>query len=268
MKESIKDRITNSLLYVKTLTRSFNPCVSYGNDEPSTDKMNLKFEDNFNTFNTDAWRIGQPWGIFHPKALYQYYGEKSVYIKDNSLVLNETYLPKEFTLEDGSKATIPYSVGLVSSKESFGYGFYEFEVSLPNGKALWPAAWLNGTTNWPPEIDIIEAYSDMKESYGQKLQTNLFFGLSSASEMAGPRNNPVHNSLDRLKMSCWWTEDFVKIYYNGYLVRKVTSNNILKWFKDQKMAIVLNNAIRQENSANIKDQTTEFKIHQVKVWIS
>jgi hypothetical protein len=67
-------------------------------------------------------------------------------------------------------------------------------------------------------------------------------------------------------MSCWWTEDFVKIYYNGYLVRKITSNNILKWFKDQKMAIVLNNAIRQEYSADIKNQTTEFKVHEVKVW--
>lgn len=141
MKESIKDRITNSLLYVKALTRSFNPNQTMGNEEPDTNKMALTFEDDFSTFNTETWRIGQAWGLFHPKYLYQYYGEESVYVKNNSLILNETYSPKEFTLADGSKTTIPYSVGLVSSKIPFKYGFYEFEVSLPKGKGLWPAVW-------------------------------------------------------------------------------------------------------------------------------
>jgi len=265
-KESIKDKITNSLLYVKAKIKSFNPYQSFGNDEPDTNKMNLRFEDNFSTFNTDIWRVGQPWGTYHPNALYQYYGEKSIYIKDNCLVLNETYSPKEFVFEDGTVVSIPYSVGLISSRESFSYGFYEFEVSLPNGRGLWPAAWLNGVDNWPPEIDVIEAYSDDKGNYGQKLQTNFFFGPSTGAEMTGPRNNPVYNSLSRLKMSCWWTKDFIKIYYNGYLVRMITSKNILKWFKGQRMSIVLNNAIRQEYSADIKDQTTEFKIYSVKVW--
>jgi beta-glucanase (GH16 family) len=266
MKESIKDRITNSLLYVKALTRSFNPNQTMGNEEPDTDEMTLTFEDDFSTFNTEVWRIGQPWGVFHPSALYQYYGEESVYIKDNSLILNETYSPKEFTLTDESKVTIPYSVGLVSSKTSFEYGFYEFEVSLPDGKGLWPAVWFNGVDNWPPEIDVIEAYSDEKGKYGQKLQTNFFFGPSTSSKMVGPRNNPVHDPLAKLKMSCWWTEDFIKLYYNGYLVRVITSNDILKWFKDQRMSIVLNNAIRQEYSETIKDQTTEFVVYGLKAW--
>jgi beta-glucanase (GH16 family) len=265
-KESIKDNITNSLLYVRAKIRSFNSHQTNGNDEPDTNKMNLVFEDNFNTFNTDTWRVGQPWGLFHPKSLYQYYDERSVYIKDNDLILAETYLPKEFTLEDGTVVSIPYSVGLVTSKESFGYGFYEFELTLPNGSGLWSAAWLTGANSWPPEIDVVEAYSDNNGKYGQKLQTNMFFGSDSDVKMAQPRNNPVYNPLARLKMSCWWTESFIKIYYNGYLVRVITSNDTLKWFKDQRMIIVLNNAIRQEYSMNIKDQTTEFKIHNVKVW--
>ena len=85
--------------------------------------------------------------------------------------------------------------------------------------------------------------------------------------MAGPRNNPIHDPLAKLKMSCWWTEDFIKIYYNGYLVRVITSNDILKWFKDQRMSIVLNNAIRQEYSETIKDQTTEFVVYGLKAWV-
>ena len=47
MKESIKDRITNSLLYVKALTRSFNPHQTMGNEEPDTDEMTITFEDDF-----------------------------------------------------------------------------------------------------------------------------------------------------------------------------------------------------------------------------
>jgi beta-glucanase (GH16 family) len=265
-KESIKDKITNSLLYVKAKVESFIPNQPFGTDEPDTDEMMLMFQDNFNEFDPDVWRIGQLWGTFHPNALYQYYGEDSVCIKDYGLVLKETYSPKDFTLENGTVVSIPYSVGLVSSRTSFEYGFFKFTVSLPNGKGLWPAVWFNGVDNWPPEIDVIEAYSDEKGKYGQKLQTNFFFGPSTGAEMAGPRNNPVFNPLAVLVMSCWWTEDFIKIYYNGYLVRVITSKNILKWFKGQRMSIVLNNAIRQEYSADIKDQTTEFQIHQVKAW--
>jgi beta-glucanase (GH16 family) len=265
-KESIKDRITNTLLYVKALIRSFNPIQKFGKEEPDTNEMTLIFEDDFSAFNTEVWRIGQPWGMFHSSSLYQYYGEQSVYVKDNSLILNETYLPKDFTLEDGTVVSIPYSVGLVSSKTSFEYGFYEFEAALPRGKGLWPAVWFNGADSWPPEIDVIEAYSDENGNYGQRLQSNYFFGLSTDAKMAGPRNNPVHNPLARLKMSCWWTEDFINLYYNGYLVRVITSNHILKWFKGQRMSIVLNNAIRQEYSEAIKDQTTEFIIYEIKVW--
>jgi beta-glucanase (GH16 family) len=266
MKESIKDRITNTLLYVKALTRSFNKSQRLGSEEPSTHKLTLKFEDNFNTLNTEAWRIGQPWGVFHPNSLYQYYGDDTVSIKDGNLILTEKYSPKEFKLENGESTIIPYSVGLISSKESFGYGFYEFEVSLPNGKALWPAVWLNGVDNWPPEIDVIEAYSGGDGKYDKRLQTNCFFGPITGSKMLGPRNNPISDPLDRLKLSCWWTKDFIKIYYNGYLVRVVTSYTVLKWFTNQRMSIVLNNAIRQEYSDSIQDQTSDFIIHGLKVW--
>jgi beta-glucanase (GH16 family) len=266
MKESIKDRITNSILFVKALARSVKSDQTPGNQEPSTNQMKLKFTDDFNTFNTDVWRIGQPWGVFHPGSLYQYYGEDSVYVKDGQLILTQTYSPKEFTLADGSKVTIPYSVGLVSSNLPFGYGFYEFEVSLPIGKGLWPAVWFNGIDNWPPEIDVVEAYSDESGKYSNRLQTNCFFGPSTGSKMLGPRNNPVHDPLARLKMSCWWTKDFIKLYYNGYLVRVVTSKEVLKWFTDQRMSIVLNNAIRQEYSDSIKEQTSYFIIHGLKAW--
>ena len=129
IKESVKDLIINVFLYTKNLIRSFSGKREKSNSN-ITSKMELIFEDNFQSFNKDFWRIGQPWGEFHPEGLYQYYGKDSVFIKDDCLILNQIYSPKQLsTWYDSLKVyDIPYSIGLVTSFRSFEYGFYEFEV--------------------------------------------------------------------------------------------------------------------------------------------
>lgn len=267
IKESIKDRLINTFLYLKSYIRK--PIGKREkNNSNITSKMEIVFEDNFKFFNKDEWRIGQPWGEFHPDFPYQYYGKDSVFIKDDCLILNQIYSPKQLiTWYDSNKVyDIPYSVGLVTSFRSFEYGFYEFEVELPYGTGLWPAVWLSCVDSWPPEIDIIEAYSDDKDNYKNNLQSNFHFNMGDTKENSGARNHPVSSPYDKLKLGCWWSKDFIKIYYNGHLVRQITSNNILKWFRDKKMMIILNNAIRSEYTKQIESQISEFKIHSVKVW--
>ena len=264
-KESLKDLITNAFLYTKSLIGVF--CSSNKNNSDITSKMELIFEDNFESFNKDIWRIGQPWGKFHPNYTYQYYGDMSVFVKNDCLVLNQIHSPKKLTeFENGKIYDIPYSVGLVTSYESYGYGFYEFEIEPPNGIGLWPAVWLSCADSWPPEIDIFEGYSDRKANYGFKLQSNLHFNLGDKKENSGARNHPVNTRHRKLKLGCWWSSDFIKIYYNGHLVRQITSDYILKWFRDKKMIVVLNNAIRPEYFKQIESQISEFKIHSVKIW--
>ena len=171
LKESVKDLIINAFLYTKSLVSSF-----FGTSEKSnsniTSKMKLIFEDNFESFNKDVWRIGQPWGKFHPEPPYQYYGDESVFIQNDCLILNQIYSPKQLTTWENPKVyDIPYSVGLVTSYESYGYGFYEFEVELPYGSGLWPSVWLSCVNSWPPEIDILEAYSNDNSNYKNSLFT-------------------------------------------------------------------------------------------------
>jgi len=264
IKESIKDRLINTFLYLKSYIRKLIGKKEKNNSN-ITSKMEIIFEDNFKVFNKDEWRIGQPWGEFHPGSTYQYYGKDSVFVKDDCLILNQIYSPKQLTTwYDSLKVyDIPYSVGLVTSFRSFEYGFYEFEVELPYGAGLWPAVWLSCVDSWPPEIDILEAYSDGDCNYGLRLQTNLHYGIKDTA--SGARNTPVY-PFDLLKLGLHWTKDFIKIYYNGYLVRQITSDNILKWFRDKKMMIILNNAIRSEYTKQIESQISEFKIHSVKVW--
>jgi len=264
IKESIKDRLVNSFLYVKSFIRSYIGKNEISNSD-ITSKMELILEDNFKSFNTKTWRIGQEWGLFHSGNAYQYYGEDSVFIKDDCLVLNQIYSPKKLSNWESDKVyDIPYSVGLVTTYDSYEYGFYEFDVELPYGTGLWPAVWLSCVDSWPPEIDILEAYSNEKSKYGFKLQTNFHYGLKDIA--AGARNTPVYKPLDRLKLGCYCTKDFIKIYYNGHLVRQITSDKILKWFRDKKMTVILNNAIRPEYIKGIESQVSEFKIHSVKIW--
>ena len=262
--ESFRDTVRNSFLYLRSRWRGLIDSDRFGNEEPSVVDMQLTFSDQFSSFDALKWRVGQPWGVFHPDSPNQYYGEDSVSVRLGKLALAQQYRPKTFTTD--REYLIPYSVGLVTSYETFGYGFYEFEAILPNGPGLWPAIWLGCYDTWPPEIDIIEAYSDLDSKYGLNLQSNLHFGKTPNKSAAGARNHQVTGHNLPLKLSCWITENFIKIYYNGYLVREVTSEHTLKWFRDKKYMIILNNGVRPGFESCDPEQYSEFLINYVRVW--
>ena len=52
--------------------------------------------------------------------------------------------------------------GLIRSRQTFYYGYFEARVKLPQGRGVWPAFWINsdysidGQLTWPPEIDVFE----------------------------------------------------------------------------------------------------------------
>jgi beta-glucanase (GH16 family) len=263
MEEGLKDSLSNLYLYTKSLFRRVIRLKSIGSNEPNLSNFTLEFSEDFNNFN-DNWRISQPWGNFHPGYPYQYYGDNSVHFTNDGLVLEQKYSPKEKMTHYGSdeEFEIPYSVGLISSKKYFGYGFYEFEITLPYGIGLWPAVWLTDSITWPPEIDIIEAYSDDKSRYDDRLQTNFHFDFDDNKKSSGARNHPIYDHFNKIKLSCWWTKDFIKIYYNGYLVRKITNKKTLNFFRDRQMMVVLNNAIRKDYIDFLdKSKVTKFKVH-------
>ncbi len=270
IKESLRDRIVNTFLYCLNWTRfKLFRIKKFGEQEPKTYKMNLVFYDNFKKFDNKNWRIGQPWGLFHPEYPYQYYSKDAVSVKDNSLVLSQFYSPKKLTFQDNQQVfDIPQAVGLVTSYESFGYGFYKFECKLPKGIGLWPAIWLSCDKTWPPEIDILEAYSNENGDYKNHLQSNFHYDFDKNKKQAGARNHTVYSNSDILSLGCHFTKDFIKIYYNGYLVRQITNDEILDFFRDKKMIIILNNAIRAEykDKTKLVSQTSNFYIYNISYW--
>lgn len=231
------------------------------------------FLDEFkNKLDLTKWNLGQSWGNFHPGALHQHYDTEGIetYVsKQNTLVLElrhrplhviKSQLPEWRQTEDlPEDFTIPYAVGLVTTKESWHYGWFEAEIKLPKGTPLWPAFWLSGKHSWPPEIDILEAYSEHGSDYRDrflfkkrpyvKVQPNLHYGVveEGTKDAYGAYDVPVWNATGRfVQYACWWEKDFIRIYYDGNMVFECTNPEILKWFNEQshEQFIIINNGIQ------------------------
>ena len=104
--------------------------------------------------------------------------------------------------------------------------------------------------------------------YKNRFETNLHYNLYPNNVDLGAQRHPLE--LHDITVSCWWTKDFIKIYYNGILVRQVTDKKILKWFENQRMIIVLNNGLQREHvdkQIQLKDiKLSKFIIHSVQIW--
>ena len=55
--------------------------------------------------------------------------------------------------------------GMLRSKWSGQYGYFECRMKVPGGRGLWPAFWLNPQdATWPPEIDVVEIVNNGRDT--------------------------------------------------------------------------------------------------------
>jgi beta-glucanase (GH16 family) len=174
------------------------------------------------------WITQERWGNIHPDKTYNWYDPSAVEVRGEDLILKTHYNPKEFIVNN-EKITSNYGVGLVSNTTKFGYGYFEIEAKLPTGRNLWPAFWMWSFDSWPPEIDILEAYSSIKKPSYFKLyldsllgfwnvQTNYHYETEDGNKSIGGKThwfgfkNPQKHFI---KYGCLWEEDQIIFYYNG-----------------------------------------------------
>ncbi len=271
------------------------------------------FSDSFNTFQSNIWQKGQPWGNFHPQNLNQYYGDASVEVKDGLMHLYNIHQPNLFELPEQSISffkehhndyllvkrenqplmdtvrnpeslinksaiklygNIPMNVGLINTFHSFSttYGFFAIRSKNPTGPATWPAFWLTGKQNWPPEIDIFEMYGGKT---GRKIHTQtatVHFGkIETHTKEHLVRKFRLKTNTDESFhiYSCKWTPKRVVFYTDGIKVRSIRFNRWMKQYFQEPMYIVLNNQIQSrylEQLQSLGYPTSDFQVDWIQVY--
>lgn len=221
------------------------------------------------------WRVGQPWGITHPKRTNNWYSPTTVNIKDDVLELSINYEPKEFE-HDGVKIVKPYSVGLVSCKNELSYGTWSWKCKLPYGTNLWPALWTCAFDSWPPEIDMVEGYTYpndknyIKNLFTTYLETNVHYSVNGVHKQVKAQGIPTiiyklfHKDVDEYSFK--WTKDYIKFYFNGVLVRTVRDKKALNDLnKNNKHYPIMNLQINEEyTQENYENEKPIFRIYDFK----
>lgn len=222
------------------------------------------------------WNTQQPWGQIHPGKPIQWYDSTAVEIQQDVLKLKTHFNPKPFKIDD-QYVESPIGVGLICTEETFSFGIYEFQAKLPAGRNLWPALWLTATDAWPPEIDIMEAYSNQKGSYFDfnlktpfsfwNLESNVHYKRNNNNESIGPRNGfvgfaNIHNRYVTYKLV--YTPNDISIYYDDYLVRKVTNKDIMHNVNQHDYYVIINNAVQDSvdiDSAHYSEFNVKYFKH-------
>ena len=166
-----------------------------------------------------------------------------------------TYNPKTF--ENDQLNTIrTYECAFIESCNSFSYGRFEFKAIIGNSPNTWPAIWLYGLECWPPEIDIVEAFpnslGNIIDGCKVRYETNIHYNEYNPTQYGAKGIWKLWYKLTHKsgKPDTWvlnWTPKYVKIYFNGLRIRKITNKKVLATLnRFNKMRIVINNML-QEN---------------------
>ena len=231
------------------------------------------FVDSFNNFDQTKWSAGQPWGRYHPSFPHQYYGDSQIFVKDGILHLLNERKPFTFNKNKNDSTTIPYGTGLINSfnQKCFQYGYFAIRSKNPVGPGTWPAFWLTGKNNWPPEIDIFEMYGgpDGNSIHRQtmtihvgKVETRTKRMILKAMTM--PKNT---DSVFHI-YACHWEPKKITFYTDGVKIKTVRLNKWMRQFYKEPMYLIVNNALDHNYLKEISNakMPQDFQVDWVQVY--
>lgn len=205
----------------------------------------------------------------HPGDPRYYVNQDNVIINNNdSITLTIKREPQTINWYDvGWKTpkinyTPEYACGLIKSIDTVPVNsIIEADLMFPRGANLWPSFWLTACDAWPPEIDIVEGYTNKGGSYKDglglhwqwpflyreyRIETNVHYKgeekehLQTGAKCVHPKvlNLPLEENWNRFK--CIWTESSIEIYINDKLVRFINDKYILSKMKTDGMWVIFN----------------------------
>jgi beta-glucanase (GH16 family) len=214
----------------------------------AADGWTVVFEDEFEQAGLDTKRWFTRF-IYNSGTLDYFNDEKQRYRENGNHVLAGGIL-NLVTKEPNSSGLYPS--GMIRSRATFRYGYFEARIKLPPGRGMFPAFWLNsdydetGYLSWPPEIDIMEFAPNGVTEFPNMVHSNV--ALSSPNTQGGQwlyRDSnfnsqykfyraPVDMTRDwHVYGMLWDTDDTVTVYLDG---RKLWQR-VYRWlYKDGRQA--------------------------------
>lgn len=192
----------------------------------------------------------------------QWYQKENIKVKDGFLHIK------------ASKVNEQYFSGKITTKDkvSFKYGTIEVKAKVPNGKGLWPAAWLLGSdiseVGWPAcgEIDMLEylgrdpnyLYTSLHtpDSHGETINTKRTFvkGIDKGFH--------IYKTI--------WTKEAIIFYVDDILLYTFSPQikNDKVWPYNKPFYLILNLAIGGKFGGKDIDDTAlpeEFIVDYIKI---
>lgn len=232
------------------------------------------------TFPTEDWRIGEEWGNVQENGncFFQLEGDKINNTIHNNYFMQLSVKPQEFFSTRINKQ-LHFKAGKIVTRNKFHYGIYRIRAKMPNFKYQWCAIWLCGKVQpdnhiWQ-EIDIVENYNHNKVKFATSnkiySQPNIHFFKNGKHKTTSPGSKYIKNPDKRfVDYILWWEKDFIRIYYDNYLVYECTDKFILNQL-NEPMNLIINNAVEwgvdltKEDIEEISKADT-FCISNVEYW--
>ena len=201
-----------------------------------------KFTDEFggNALDTNTWTHCK---AYTENCAEMNYGLQSWYKPANAVVSNGT-LKMRVTRETGTvcigckygagkQETRDYAAVYIQTSNAFTmqYGFLEARMKMTNGRAQWPAFWTHpvldaqGNIRWPPEIDVLEYYTNRAGTAWQTLHynTSTQFNVAHGQQyLIGDLSADFHTYAVNWTPTeiIWYVDGAETFRSNRYLVRE------------------------------------------------
>lgn len=214
--------------------------------------------------------------IIHTSDPYSWYScDENVLkkMKNRELHLSYKENPKEVQHWDHQTYNPTIERALIRTTTPFDYGTFSIEAICPKGLNVICAFWLSGDGNWPPEIDILEAWSeDNNYSWrttnhfpwilpSWRTTTNVHYNNKKIShEHIGSNNilkydQPLDPTENWIKYECIWEPNKITFKANDVVTRTVS----------KKYANMLVNNLNKPENGHLMDAIIDINLYDPKL---
>ena len=207
--------------------------------------------------------------IIHPKYPHAWYSsaeEVVTRMRNGELHLSYRKNPKTIHHWDGKTYEPTMERALIRTCEHFSYGTFSIEAIVPKGLNVGCACWLSGAANWPPEIDILETFTNKGEGYlcnrtnyfpwlckswrttynvhynERKCFSNKLVNTHLGSKNIRLKDQPLDPSENWIKYECIWEPDKITFKVNDVVIKVVGkryANMFTKNIRDPEKGFLL-----------------------------